>query len=344
MFACVVTGPVFGSAFDNDNLEEENKKHPLEDYTNKYGKLPFLGFFPKEISHAIIRHLGLLDLTNLAVVDKSTHKTVTTYLNKSEKRISLALSELSELKANTPADYCKVYSQAIEDLIKDGKLTPGDVTFFEPILKLCSLSDGEKKKLTGPAKAFADNFMPTHFPCLDLRKIGILNLNQCSLSYLPPQITGVEGLTYLGLGGNNFSHLPNWVWGLKELENLILHENKVIEISPEISQLINLKSLKLERNKITKLPHELGNLKELEYLGLNYCSLEECPEWVGNLTNLEFLLLNENKITKLPKSILNLTKMEEFSVNYNRLDEESQALVDSMKADKEKYPNLKPRW
>lgn len=70
------------------------------------------------------------------------------------------------------------------------------------------------------------------------------------------------------LDNNNFSYLPDWLWGLTQLLELRLSSNNISHLSPLINQLHQLKVLDLSHNNLESLPNEVFELKHIATLRL----------------------------------------------------------------------------
>lgn len=174
-----------------------------------------------------------------------------------------------------------------------------------------------------------------------LAKIQFLNLKNCHLSILPPQIGYLTGLIHLeltnnqlknlpleignlvnlktlGLIHNRLQTLPSQVAQLAQLETLHLSENLLGSLPPEIGNLVNLKMLSLSCNQLQVLPSEITQLTQLKSLDLDKNSLENLPPEIGNLTHLKILNLEKNHLDQLPQQIGNLSNLKELILTNNK--------------------------
>jgi small GTP-binding protein len=104
-----------------------------------------------------------------------------------------------------------------------------------------------------------------------------LDLSDCQLTELPPEIGSLLKLTTLYLYGNRLSTLPPEIGQLVNLTTLDLYDNRLSLLPPEIGQLVNLTKLDLYDNKLTVLPTEIGRLEHLATLDLGGNHLTSPP-------------------------------------------------------------------
>ena len=123
-----------------------------------------------------------------------------------------------------------------------------------------------------------------------------LELRECDITSLPPEIGNLTNLTRIYLNGNKLESLP-----------------------PEIGNLTNLTRLYLRDNQIQSLPPEIGNLTNLTHIYIRGNKLESLPPQIGNLTELKGLFLSDNNISSLPPQIKNLTKLGNLDLTRNPL-------------------------
>ncbi|WP_372365762.1 leucine-rich repeat domain-containing protein [Candidatus Uabimicrobium sp. HlEnr_7] len=81
-------------------------------------------------------------------------------------------------------------------------------------------------------------------------------------------IKNLENLEYLDLSNCSMGYLPLEITQLENLQNLDLKLNRIFEIPYEICELKNLFRLNLSYNQLRTLPCEIGKLKSLSYLNL----------------------------------------------------------------------------
>lgn len=140
----------------------------------------------------------------------------------------------------------------------------------------------------------------------DLSAIGAftnlnwLEITDCELTKLPPEIGKLKNLTYLKLSDTRLKCLPK-----------------------SIGQLENLGTLDLTGCNLKKLPNTIVDLKNLGVLNLRYNRLRRLPKRIGQLENLGVLILEHNKIRRLPKSFqrLQLSQLHILTtrINYRQI-------------------------
>ncbi|KAI5056700.1 hypothetical protein GOP47_0028518 [Adiantum capillus-veneris] len=148
---------------------------------------------------------------------------------------------------------------------------------------------------------------------------GRLDLSNCGLEEVPPQVFALKDLEHLSLAWNNISHIPDSIENLKNLRNLGISGNWLVGLPPNISKLVQLESLWIQGNLLQQLPVEIGTLKNLSILNLTGNMLENIPETVGSLVNLNLLSLSANQLKQLPEGLGNLAALKILTLNGNYL-------------------------
>eukprot|EP00794_Sanderia_malayensis_P017826 gene17826-19607_t len=138
------------------------------------------------------------------------------------------------------------------------------------------------------------------------KSLTYLNLGQNKLTRIPQELFKLELLGTLILAQNNISEVSRDLSHLKQLTKLDLSYNKISNFPAEICKLESLSKLYLTGNKIELIPKELTKLTCLAHLELNNNLIRTLPETFGNLFNLRLVDLTSNKLTALPESICNL--------------------------------------
>ncbi|MFC1431452.1 COR domain-containing protein [Streptacidiphilus sp. N1-3] len=152
-----------------------------------------------------------------------------------------------------------------------------------------------------------------------LSHTGILDLSGLDLEDLPPELSGLTGLTTLDLSGNGLLRLPEWLGNLTALIRLDLAGNRLERLPVSFGNLTALAGLDLSDNRLERLPVSLGNLTALTWLSLSNNGLAVLPHWFGNLTALSGLNLSRNRLAVLPEWFGNLTALSGLNLSNNSL-------------------------
>ena len=129
-----------------------------------------------------------------------------------------------------------------------------------------------------------------------LKQVHVLDLKNCQLSQVPPEIGSLAHLQVLDLENNLLSQLPAEVSCLRELNTLNL-TNQLRQFPPVVATLSGLQVLKVAHNWLQQLPFELGNLTQLQYLDASHNQLKQLSPAIGELVELTHLDLTSNKLT-----------------------------------------------
>lgn len=128
-----------------------------------------------------------------------------------------------------------------------------------------------------------------------LTELRILNLNNCQISELPPQIKF-----------------------LKSLEVLSMTSNKLISLPDELCELVHLRELIADKNHLESLPFEIGRLWSLNRLFLPHNNIKELPESLSKMERLKVLDVACNQIRIFPTDIHTMA-LEELYCESNPL-------------------------
>ena len=145
-----------------------------------------------------------------------------------------------------------------------------------------------------------------------------LDLSNCELTQLPPEILEMTNLRELHLYNNELTALPESIEKLSNLTFLNFHGNELTTFPQAIEKLISLNSLHLNNNRLTSIPESIGKLTNLTVLLLDDNQLTTLPEAIGQLTKLTLLDLRRNQLTTVPKAIGKLTKLTGLNLNGNQ--------------------------
>lgn len=120
----------------------------------------------------------------------------------------------------------------------------------------------------------------------------------------------------------NIGKLQPEIGEISSLKNLLLRHNNLTEIPSEIANLVNLEGLFLFNNKLNSFPvlkkDGLKNIKEIEF-SLNHFT--EVPESVCDLVSLESLMFDDNKIEKITNNISKLSHLKKLGIGNNPISE-----------------------
>lgn len=155
-------------------------------------------------------------------------------------------------------------------------------------------------------------------PRLDI--IQYLDLSNCRLTSVPPEIGMLRNLVILDLNRNKLTCLPHEIGELKKLTKLTLSNNQISEIPSEFGRLTELKELYLDSNKLVMLPQGLFSLEGLEILNLNSNQITVLPENLAQLKMLKEFHAANNKISALPQSIRGLHELQQVDMRNNRIE------------------------
>lgn len=144
-----------------------------------------------------------------------------------------------------------------------------------------------------------------------------LELVNCHITKLPPQIGDLIQLTYIDLTNNALTDLPYDMTRLINLQGLNISNNNFTKI-PNVVFNLKLTNLNMLYNNITNIPNEIGNLSNLKELYLSHNQIEIIPAVMGNLSSLSNLYLYDNKLTELPKELSKL-KLNTLSISKNNI-------------------------
>jgi len=164
-----------------------------------------------------------------------------------------------------------------------------------------------------------DQTQPIGYQLNEQQQVIGLNLRDCELTELPPEIAQLQNLQTLGLSSNQLSALPPEIAQLQNLQQLDLNSNQLSALPPEIAQLQNLRYLYLNSNQLRTLPPEIAQLQNLQTLGLNSNQLSALSPEIGQLQNLKVLYLNSNQLRTLPPEISQLRNLQKFGLSSNQL-------------------------
>lgn len=151
----------------------------------------------------------------------------------------------------------------------------------------------------------------------DLPDLEELSLAGNRLHELPPMLGRLTALRRLQLSGNQLETVPEEIGHLQQLEGLWLHGNLLQKLPSAVGALSSLTQLSLAGNQLMDLPDALGHLSHLKDLNVAGNNLSTLPASIGGLASLEKLTLHGNQLTKLPSSIAGLMELKEIALHGN---------------------------
>lgn len=143
-----------------------------------------------------------------------------------------------------------------------------------------------------------------------------LNLSDCGLSYLPPEIGQLTSLSSLNLSHNLLRTLPQEIAALPHLVHLDLSHNQFTDL-PQLPS-ATLRRLFLSYNSLEVVPHALLSCTQLTELHLSHNRIATLPPEMGQLMHLTKLLVDHNLLSTLPEELSpSLTWLD---LAYNRVE------------------------
>ncbi len=137
----------------------------------------------------------------------------------------------------------------------------------------------------------------------DLQAFVQLNLNNCNLTLLPPEIGQLRALTDLWLYNNRLTSLPKEIGQLRALALLDLDNNRLTNLPKEIGQLKALITLMSDNNRLSGLPPEIGQFKVLSNLFVQNNRLISLPKEIRQIMTLRTVSLSKNGLVELPDNL-----------------------------------------
>ncbi|MBD3319841.1 MAG: hypothetical protein GF350_01965 [Chitinivibrionales bacterium] len=110
-----------------------------------------------------------------------------------------------------------------------------------------------------------------------LFSLEVLEMYDCSLSVLPPQVGSVRGLKELYLENNQLTTLPGAVCNLTNLEILYITSNQLESFPDDMGNMTSLKEIYADENALAALPWSLFIIDSLEYVDVTNNELTDLP-------------------------------------------------------------------
>ncbi|MCH9631118.1 MAG: hypothetical protein S4CHLAM37_11320 [Chlamydiia bacterium] len=127
-----------------------------------------------------------------------------------------------------------------------------------------------------------------------LERIDKLDLSNCQLKLLPPELSALTGITELNLEKNQLSFLPESLGELVTLKVLSVKENYIQSVSGSLEALVALESLDVSQNRLKSLPYSLMSLKCLKSISVEGNSFTSFPIVLNEMPNVSVNRSSEN--------------------------------------------------
>lgn len=150
---------------------------------------------------------------------------------------------------------------------------------------------------------------------------GKLDLSDCGLTEVPPEVCNLKSLEELSLAGNQLRQLPDCIGNLVHLEKLQLSGNYLESLPNSLCSLTALQGFWAHGNLLTALPEDFGNLEKLRTISLAGNRLGSLPKSISGLTRLQDLGLQGNELTEAPAELGALSALRKLTLNGNQLRE-----------------------
>ncbi len=161
-----------------------------------------------------------------------------------------------------------------------------------------------------------------------LKQMIQLDLTDCQMKFLPPEIGLFPNLEELNLNLNQLRELPPELGNLSKLKHLDLNSNQIKELPSQLSSLSNLISLNISFNQFSHFPKVLGTLSNLRHLQMMNNNLKELSPVIQLLSDLESLNLSSNPLGNFPEEITSLKNLTSLHLNRVKLKEIPSQLAD----------------
>ncbi|XP_013416217.1 malignant fibrous histiocytoma-amplified sequence 1 homolog [Lingula anatina] len=152
-----------------------------------------------------------------------------------------------------------------------------------------------------------------------LEALEDLDMSNCNITFIPPEIGMPQKLRKLNLSGNQLPAIPLPLCDLVALEELDLRNNNITAITPEVERLCKLTKIDISRNPLEEFPLTILNNKNLESLNLDGASITTVPLQLEQLTNLSELNLSNNTLGGFPLSLFVLETLEVLDLSNNNI-------------------------
>ena len=135
----------------------------------------------------------------------------------------------------------------------------------------------------------------------------------------------------LSLTGQNFNHIPTYVFQRVNLRDLQLSDNVITAIPRDIALLENLHVLKVNSNKIEEIPFDLAYLKRLQLLDISNNVVSALDDQLMFPKSLLEAQLGGNKIKILPEKLFSSCRfLRVFDCSSNSLVKLPSSLLEGL--------------
>ena len=150
---------------------------------------------------------------------------------------------------------------------------------------------------------------------------GFIDWHDLELNHIEPswlQISGINGLTYLGLSSNKLRALPDQIARFNNLQKLQIHHNRLTYLPGEILQMPRIKHIDASFNNIATLPEVLVHpvTQTLESFNLSNNKLMNLPQYLEN-TSIKSFDISSNRFHKVPECIFNMRRLHTLNLSHN---------------------------
>jgi Leucine-rich repeat (LRR) protein len=144
-------------------------------------------------------------------------------------------------------------------------------------------------------------------------KIVLMNEQE---DLIPKELTSIEQVSKLDLGGFPEADLFPELFRYKNLHRLDLWENELSILPVAFFEFDLLEELHISCN-LTELSPSIGNLRQLKLLSLPGNRLRQIPESIHFLVNLKELDLSNNQLLELPSGLSELPLLKKLNIYGN---------------------------
>jgi Leucine-rich repeat (LRR) protein len=159
---------------------------------------------------------------------------------------------------------------------------------------------------------------------VDITSLDASNNNLSENSFIDQQhnLSLLSYLNTLKFSNNNFTCIPDSLFGLSNLKILDMSCNKLSRLNgKQLKSLCSLVELDLSKNHLLNIPEEIKYLTYIEILKLSSNKLISLPNGIGSLYRMKKLYIDNNSISKLqPDIFASLPSLEELYMFNNRIE------------------------